>query len=243
MEIKNLIKNISLKPKSFFLENTEVKQTIFKNTFWLAVSEGITRFLKLILIIYVARILGATEYGKFTFALAFVSLLVIFSDFGLSHIATREFAREKKKEKEFSSIFSLKILLSLGTLILMIAGSFFVTLSPAIRGVIWILAIYVIIESFAGIIYAFLRARQRMEYESWVKILQAFVVTGAGFFVILNFPSVQNLSYGYLFASLVALIFILIFFHFKIFPDYQAEAVNHNFNIVTVSFNQQKIFF
>jgi len=95
MNIKETIKNVISNPAGFLLHNLGEKQTIAKNTFWLGVAEGITRFLKLFLIIYVARILGATEYGKFTFALAFVSLFAIFSDFGISTITTREIARDK----------------------------------------------------------------------------------------------------------------------------------------------------
>jgi len=102
MDIRNTIKNIILNPGVFFLKNSGTKQTIAKNTFWMAVAEGITRFLKLFLIIYVARILGATEYGKFTFALAFVSLFAIFSDFGISQITTRELAQKKGKRKRIS---------------------------------------------------------------------------------------------------------------------------------------------
>ena len=218
MKIEEHIKNVIANPKSFFLENIGLKQTIAKNVFWLALAEGITRLLKLFLIIYVARVLGATEYGKFTFALAFVSLFVIFCDFGLSQIITREFSREREKEKDFSSIFSLKILLSLGFLILVLFGSFFITIDPVIRGVIWILAVYIMVNNFSGIIYAFLKARQQMEYEAWASILQALAVTAAGFFVILNFPSVQNLSFSYLFASIVTLIFVLLFFHLQFFP-------------------------
>jgi len=56
-----------------------------------------------------------------------------------------------------------------------------------------------------------------MEYEAWAKILQAIAVTGAGFFILFNFPSVQNLSLIYLFAAVIALIFIFIIFHFKIY--------------------------
>jgi len=203
--------------KSLLLENKTIRQTIFKNTFWLAVAEGISRFLKFILIVYVARILGATEYGKFTFALSFVSLFVIFSDFGLSSIITREFSRKREKEKEFLSIFTLKTLLSLGVLVLILIGSLFVTHEPAIRWMIWILAVYVLTYRFPEIIYAFLRARQKMEYESWIKILQAVLLIGTGFFVIFNFPSVQNLSYVYLFVASTILIFALTFFHFKIY--------------------------
>ncbi len=204
--------------RKLLFENFGLKQTIFKNTFWLATAEGITRFLKLILIIYVARILGATEYGKFAFALALVSLLAVFSDFGLSSIVTRELSRKKEREKEFSAILSLKLLLGLAVLTLVLCGSIFITPDFLIRKVIWILAIYISVSNFSEIVYAFLRARQRMEYEAITKILQAALITGAGFFVILNFPSIENLSFSYLFGGLIASIAILVFFHFKISP-------------------------
>ena len=210
------IRNFS-EAKSVLFDNLTVKQTIFKNTFWLAVATGVSRILTLILLIYVARILGATDFGVFTFAISFVYLLSIFSDLGLSQITTREFSREKEKEKEFSAILSLKILLALGTMALTFIGSFFITPDSVIRRIIWILVIYNSVNCFFEIIYAFLRARQRMEYEALTKILQAVLITIFGFFVILNFPSVENLSYSYLFASLVLLIIVLLFFHFKIY--------------------------
>ena len=58
--------------RELFLENIGIRQTIFKNTFWLTAAEVVIGFLRLGLLIYVARILGATEYGKFTFAFSFV---------------------------------------------------------------------------------------------------------------------------------------------------------------------------
>ncbi len=204
--------------KAILLDNTTTKQTIFKNTFWISLSAGVEKLTGLILLIYVARILGATEYGKFTFALAFVALFVTFLDLGLSTIVTREFAREKEREKEFSSILSLKILLSLGTLILVLIGVFFITSDPKIQKIILVLAIFTSVSQFSEILFAFLRARQQMQYESWTIILRSLAVTGCGFFIILNFPSVENLSYSYLFSGLVAFILLLIFFHFKVFP-------------------------
>jgi len=203
-------------PIKFLFKNLGIRQTIIKNTFWLASAEGIARFFKLILIIYVARILGATEYGKFTFALNFVSLFVILSDFGLSAITTRELSQEKEKEKEFSALLSLKIILSIIALFFILIGSFFVTSDLSIQKIIWILSIYILFSSFSDIIFAFLRARQKMEYEALTKILQALLITGVGLFVIFKIPSVKNLSYSYLFVSFVTLISILVFFHFKI---------------------------
>ena len=204
--------------KPLFFDNKTLKQTIFKNTFWLALAEAITNFSKLFLIVYVARIFGATEYGKFTFALSFVSLFSILSDFGLGSLIIREFSKEKKDTEEFSSVFSLKLILSLITLILILFGSFFITEDIKIQKVIWILAVYILSNSFLSITYAFFRARQQMEYEAFVKILQAVVVTGIGFFIIFKAPSIENLSFGYLFASLIALFFTIFLFCLKICP-------------------------
>lgn len=202
---------------NFLLNNKTVGQTIFKNTFWITLSAGINKSLKAILIIFVARILGAGEYGKFSFALAFVSLFVIFFDLGLSGIVTREFAREKEKDKEFLSIISLKILLGASALILIFISSFFITSDFEILRVIWILAIFSFLSNFSEIIYAFFRARQKMEYESWATILDAFLVVGICLFIIFNYPSITNLSYAYLFSTLISLFCLLVFFHFRFF--------------------------
>ncbi|MGZ5501490.1 MAG: oligosaccharide flippase family protein, partial [Nitrososphaeraceae archaeon] len=145
--------------KSLLLDNNTIKQTIFKNTVWLGIAEGVSRVLRLILMIYVARILGATEYGKFTFALAFVSIFFIFHDFGLPLIVTREFSGEKEREKELYSVLSLKIVLSVGVSIFILICSFFVTADHVIQEIIYILALFSLISGFLTIIYAFFQAR------------------------------------------------------------------------------------
>ncbi len=204
--------------RSLLFDNLTIKQTIFKNTLWLSLGTAVSKLLKLVLLIYAARILGATEYGKFTFALAFISLFVIFHEFGLPLIVTREFSRDKEKEKEFSSVLSLRIILSLGALVLILISSFFITPDPIIQKIILILALFSLIEGFMNLVYTFFQARQRMEYQAWAVIFDALIATVVGVFVLFNFPSVENLSYSYLFSSLIVLIFVLLFFHFKIFP-------------------------
>ncbi|MEK9135208.1 MAG: oligosaccharide flippase family protein [Patescibacteria group bacterium] len=204
--------------KEFFLDNKTVKQTLFKNTAWMVIATGLDRLLRLALFIYVARILGATEYGKFSFALAFISLFVIFYDFGLPSIVTREFSREKDKKEEFYSVISLKILLSLTALILIWLTSFFVADTPEVRRIIFILAVFSMIDGFISILYAFFQAFQKMEYRALIEIIQAILITGIGFFVLFNFPSVENLSNGYLIAASLTLFFALVFFHFKFLP-------------------------
>jgi len=204
--------------KSFLLDNKTINQTILKNTFWISLSAAIGKLLRAFLIIYIAKILGPTDYGWFAFALAFVSVFVTFFDLGLSPIITREFSRDKEQEKEFSSLFSLKMILGLGTIFIIWIGSFFITQDLAVRRVIWILASFSFVSQFPEIIYAYLRARQKMEYEAWANIVQVLLIVGLGFFVIFNFPSIENISWSYLIAGLVSLLVVLLFFHFKFFP-------------------------
>jgi len=201
--------------RTLLFNNTSIKQTIFKNTFWMGLAEGITKLLKLVLLIYVAKILGAVGYGKFSFAFAFVGLFTVLTELGVPNIMVREFAREEQKEKDFSSILSLEILLNLGTLILIFISSFLITVNPQIQKVIWILAVYTSLDILNHIFCSFFRARQQMQYEAITKIIQVLILVGAGFFILFHFPSVLNLSYGYLFANFVALIFILLIFFLK----------------------------
>jgi O-antigen/teichoic acid export membrane protein len=210
--------------KRLLFENLDTKQTIFKNTFWLAMAEGITRLLKLILIIFIARILGASQYGKFAFALAFVSLFAMISDFGISQILTREFAKDRQKEKYFSSLLSLKIFLSFLTLSLIIGFSLLITQDLRVRIIIWLLSLMVVFRSFREAFFAFLRARQRMQYEAWTRITEAVLVTILGFLVLWRFRSLINLSFSYLLAAFLSLILISFFFHKKVF------SLSYNFD-------------
>ncbi|MBW2660701.1 MAG: flippase [Deltaproteobacteria bacterium] len=204
--------------RSLLLENRSLKQTLLKNTFWLGLSEGVGRIFRAVLFIYIARILGATDYGKFSFALAVASLFVSFFDMGLSGIITRELARDKKREEDFFALFSLRILLGFGTLAVVFVCSFFITEDQYIRKVIWILATFSFISLFPEIFYAFLRARQRMEYESWANMIQIVFVTSCGMFVLFYCPSVLNISLSYLFSSIAAVTIVFCFFHFRILP-------------------------
>jgi len=204
--------------KDILFNNKSVRQTVFKNTFWITFAQCTTKLLKLILLIYVARVLGATEYGKFSFALALTGFFILFVDLGIPRITTREFSKEREKERDFHSLFTLEVVLTLAVLGLIILSSFFITSSLDIRKMIWLLAIYSVTHGLGGIIYAFFRARQQMQYEAFSAIFQAGAITLLSFLVIFSFPSAQNLSYAYAIGGLIFIIFVLIFFHFKISP-------------------------
>jgi len=215
-----------MKVKSFLFENKGIKQTIFKNTFWLGIGTFFSKLLSLVLLIYVARILGAEEYGKFTFALAFAAVFTVIHDFGIPQIIVREFSRNKINKKEFSSVVSLNILLSLVVSFAILFTLLFTKLSPDIEKAVLILGAANIITNFANIFISLFQAQGRMEARTWIEILRAVLLVILGLAIIFNFPSAKNLSWAYLIAAAISLPLILIFFSYKFFkPKIKWESL------------------
>lgn len=201
--------------KRFLFTNIGIRQTILKNTFWLSASEVASRLVGLVLVMYVARVLGATEYGKFTFAFSFTSILAILCELGLSDIATREFSRSKENEKKLGSILGLQLLLALCVMGVSLAGSLLLSDEWEIVQSIWILTLFIITNSFLGILFAFLRSRQKMEQEAGIKFFQSLATLAVVLGVIFRIPSFVYLSYAYLAANALVLLVALAYFHIK----------------------------
>ena len=208
--LKNLLR--------LFFNNFGIRQTIFKNTIWLISAEVVVKILGIILVIYIARILGASGYGEFAFALSFVSIMSIFAELGIVDTSTRELSRSQDNEKNFSGIFTLGVVLCLIMLAATFALSFFITLDPDIRATIWILGIFISSNSLFSVIFSFLRARQKMEYEALIKVFQSLGNAIVVFWVLFYTPSVENVSYGYMASNLIMLALLLVFFNFYFQP-------------------------
>src|SRR3989344_2430501 len=133
--------------KDYLFRNTTSKQIIIKNTFWLFLAEGINKGLMFVLTIIIANYLGVNDYGKFSFAFAFVALFSIFSDFGLSTILVRDVTRDKSLLRKYSTNVSfLKIFLGVITFFLIFGVTQFIDKTYEIRFLIYLAGVYVIIN-------------------------------------------------------------------------------------------------
>ena len=65
--------------------------------------ELVNKGVQFFFLIFVARLLGATDFGAYTFALAWATVFTLFTELGLHTIATREIAADR--EKRASHIF------------------------------------------------------------------------------------------------------------------------------------------
>ena len=191
--------------KSFLLVNRGWSQIVVKNTFWVALAEGVARILKFALILLIVRQFGPTEFGKFAFAFSFVTMFGIIFDSGLTITATREFSRRRENEQLLPDILLLRLVFGMLGMLIISLGMLLVTRDPAVRVMMLALGAYLFVGELVSISYAVFRARQKMEYETFLRITQAAILLAAVALVMWKAPSVVNATYAYLGAGLVTL--------------------------------------
>lgn len=75
-------------------------KSILKQTSWLFFAQVLTRGIGFFYIIYLARILGVSDFGLYTVALAYFSILSSVADFGFNRFLIREVAKDRSKARE-----------------------------------------------------------------------------------------------------------------------------------------------
>lgn len=149
---------------------------IAKNTSILFTGSIISKIFTFILTIFIARLLGNAEFGKFSFAISFASLFLILTDFGLKNLIQREIARDKASVNRYiGTSLVIKIFLSLITLFLI-----FVTINlldyPADTTLaVYIAAMIIILESFSDTFASAFNAFEKMSYAVFAKLVRVIL--------------------------------------------------------------------
>lgn len=190
---------------SFFLVNTTTGQTIVKNTAWLTAGKLGSRLLRLVIVIYAARVLGATSWGMFSYAASLIGVFAVLTDFGISPMLTRETAKDPRNAKPeiISTALYLKILL-LSPAIICIC--FFASHLPALMGIAPLLGFFALIlslDTFRQLGFSIIKARERMEIQAGLYVLTNAVIVILGLLLLSRWPSVSSLTYAYTIGSLI----------------------------------------
>ncbi len=188
--------------KNFFFYNTSEKQTVVKNTAWLTVSEIVVRLIRFILILWVARILGAEGWGLFSYTLSFVGLVMTFSDLGMTTLVTREFSAQK--QSWIRTILVVKIILVILSIITSIIIGV-ITQSAEVLSILPLVIIILAADSVRGIASAFIRAREKMEQEAAVQLVTNISIVGFSFLFLSLQPTTYSLAMGYTIGNVIGL--------------------------------------
>lgn len=201
-----------LRIKNLIFNNITIRQAVAKNAFWLITGRFGSQFIKAIITIYAARILGASEYGIFSYILGFVGFFTIFADVGISSILTREISQKPKEEDcYFSTLFRIKIgLLIFTTFLLVFIAPYFTKIESAAI-IIPFIALLIFFDGLRDFIVAYFKGKEKMELEAIVMIGMSVATVVFGFAALYFFPTYQALIIAYILSSICGFL-ISVFF-------------------------------
>lgn len=192
--------------KKLLFQNTDRKQTVAKNAFWLTIGEVSSRLLRFAVIVYAARTLGAGSWGTFSYALSVGTLIMTFSDLGISTYITRQLAQQQDDTESISTALTLRIGITCLNIIGVILIGPLVATSPINTTLLFLIAGVLGFDSLREICFAFNRGLELMQREAFSKILSGISIALSGFLLLGNKPSIIALGATYFIASFVGCI-------------------------------------
>ena len=128
---------------------------------------------------------GTEFYGEYVTTYEFLAFFGIIADAGLFAIAVREMVQDKKRtEFILGNIFSMRLLLVLGVMILAgICAQFIPSYSPLVKTGIWITAISMGLTIIAGTLSSVLQSRMKIQYFSGALVFGKIILAGLIFWI------------------------------------------------------------
>ncbi len=165
-------------------------------------------------IVYLARVLGASAFGLFQFAQAFLLYLVFMVDSGLSSYGTREIAREPARSAPVVlNLFALRLLLALGGFAAALLVLFCAPLGAELR-LFFLLTFLLVFYRALNADWVF-QGLERMEYIALAKMLFSLLSLAAIVLAVkssgdlLRVPQIQFAA-----GLLVSLVFVIVLFRY-----------------------------
>lgn len=193
-----------------------MKRKIARNTIILLVSRFGSRLLVFFFAIYLARILGATDFGKYLFALSFVLTFASLADFGMENFLLKEVSqRLPERIKILQGLFYPRIVLALLSYFLAIFLGFLVGYGYEDLTNIIIYGLMLVPYSIYYFFMAYFNAQEKVVKSSLIKIFGPLAYISLGIFFLKIGLGYRWLFWAAVFASTITAL-ILIFFYRQI---------------------------
>ncbi|MFQ5822501.1 MAG: flippase [bacterium] len=219
--------------------------SIFKNTTYLIGGQFVSRIIRTILIIIIARQYGPEDYGQYSFAFALVISFILFADLGLINFITREVARKKEDFSSFiTNTFILKSFYSVFTALTILGICFISQKSDQVVIIVSIILLASIIDSFILVLKAVLQAFEKMEYEAISGILKSLIITVFAVTLIYFELKLQIVVLAFLIGQVFEALYLIKIYKAKFGKIFSRPTLSHLPSLVkkALPFGWQQIF-
>ncbi len=185
------------------VENAKVGR-IWKNAAWLGAIPILLNMVSVLSAGFIARVLGAEAFGRFSMGTALVALTGPITDFGLRALAGRELSRVGKgATRLLNDLLSLRLFLALIASAVACGIAMVVSTASGLRPVILATSLTIIPTSLAGIYSDGLIARDRAREISGTIFWSGVLLTGASVFAVAVWRSPTALALAYVVGPVV----------------------------------------
>lgn len=199
------------KIKSFLFENISPRQIIIKNAFWLYFSEAISKGLRLIIYLWIARNLGPSKFGIFEYLYSFVGIFFLLADFGVGTIFIRDYQQREDKNKYLNNAFSLKLVFSLGFAAIAII---FYPLAKKVDGfgLYFLIVLFYVLSHLEGFFENYFLAIQKTEKRFIFNLVNPVLILLVVIAGLKFYQDVSIVVLAYLLGMMVGLVFAYLIF-------------------------------
>jgi len=190
---------------NFFLTRL-FRNKYFANSIWTAV-EKLARIVYVIFIgSWIARYLGPSDYGIYSYVFAVLMIFILISRLGLPDLLVRFLTpREADVEKILASVFTLKLISSL-TLVCL---AWFLHITNVVNSFVAILS-FILLFQIVNPIEQYLIAKVHFKYVAICKVTQMLIMGCVYAYLIINGQPLISFIYVYLIEELlISLLFLL----------------------------------
>jgi len=171
--------------------------------------------LPLITIPYLVRVLGPAEFGLISFAQAFVSYFILFTDYGFNLSATRQISIHRNKIEKICNIFNSVIFIKVGFMFLSLAVLSLLVFSLRKFRADWLVYFFTFGLVAGNVLFPvwLFQGMEKMKYIASLNFVSRFIFTVSIFIFIksqkdyLYVPLISSL--GSLFVALLSLVIVV----------------------------------
>lgn len=177
-------------------------QKFVKNTFWLTTGEIVGRLFRVVLVLYAARVLGAADWGVFSYALSLSAMFTVLADIGIGAVLTRELVRNGDNDAVYlsSSFFIKTIFLALTAIIIVFITPLFSNIKLSETLLIFIASL-VVADNVRILSGSINRSAEKMHLEAFTHIITQLAIVTLGVWVLRTRPSAEGLAVTYVAGS------------------------------------------
>ncbi len=156
--------------------------SIAKNTSYFTLALAIQKVISFSYFFVLAAFFAKEDLGRYYTAISFTTIIGMLLDFGLANVITREIAKDREgAQAVLSSTLSLKLFLTIISLLLAFAIAKLLGYEPDVMLLIAISSVSMVADALASTVFSAIRGFHNLKFESISSVIFQLVVFALGF--------------------------------------------------------------